>query len=97
MDGINELAKLFKERENPQQFGINTGKVVSLSPLKVAFGESIILEGDNLVVSASACYEYVLGAETVQQKNKLSIGDEVILIPSIDIQKYYLIDKVVEV
>lgn len=95
MDGFNELAKILKERENPNIMGIQVGTVVSVTPLKIVIGDKIILDTDNLVVTEGAYYDYVLGAETVQRKIKLTKNDKVILIPSNNEQTYFLIDKVV--
>lgn len=84
MDGITELAKLFKERDNPSIMGIQIGKIINPFPdIKITLGDKIILDSDDLVVS-----------ETIYAKT-IKISDQVILIPSFDEQTYYLIDKVV--
>lgn len=86
MDGISELAKLFKERENKPTMGIQIGKVLSPLPdIKIGFGDRIILDKDNLIIS-----------DLIYNKT-LENNDEVILIPASDNQTYYAIDKVVRV
>lgn len=96
MDGITELAKLFKERENPNLSEIQIGKVIGINPFTVTLGDKIILDVDDLVVAESAYYKYELIDGVIKQVIKLSVNDDVILIPSSDEQTYYLIDKVVE-
>jgi hypothetical protein len=80
---INELAKLFKERDNKPYMGPVTGIVLSPPPsINVQIGDKIILDNDHLVL-ASLVMENLIN------------GDEVILVPSRDEQTYYLIDKAV--
>lgn len=86
MDGISELAKLFKERENKPIMGIQIGKVLSPFPnVKIGLGDRIILDKENLVIS-----------ELIYNKI-LESNDEVILIPTSDNQTYYVIDKAVRI
>ncbi|MDF2546151.1 MAG: hypothetical protein K0R93_1049 [Anaerosolibacter sp.] len=52
MDGIAELAKMFKDRENIPYFGPQTGFILSPPPnIQVALGEKIILSKDRLVIA----------------------------------------------
>lgn len=125
MDGISQLASLLKERDNPNNMGIQVGTVLEAFPnIRVALGEKIILDKTNLFFSAQVLNEYktileVEGANNVittnnqtiikeedsqgnnciqvkvKWTNELAKGDEVILIPTADNQKFYLIDKVV--
>jgi len=84
MDPLSELAKLFSERNNHSPVGPLTGRVISPFPLiKISLGERIVLENDELVIS-----------ETIFNK-VLNVDDEVILIPTSSEQKYFLIDRVV--
>ncbi|WDV47146.1 DUF2577 family protein [Clostridiaceae bacterium M8S5] len=51
MQGINELAKLFKERDNNPYIGPLIGVVVEPLPdIQIALGEKILLTKENLVV-----------------------------------------------
>ncbi len=95
MDGVIELAKLFKERENISTMGIQIGKVISVNPLKIALGDKIILDTDDLVISQSAYYKYDLINGVLNQVPKLEIGDKIILLPATDEQIYIVMDKVV--
>jgi len=128
MDGIAELAKMFKERDNVAYMGPQVGKVISPPPdLKVSLGKEILLTREHLVVAAHvlAGYERALEipltddvtGETqpeligdphqhthqmgsigikgrIKFTNTLKAGDEVILIPTTDCQRYFLVDKI---
>lgn len=131
MNAINELAKMFKERNNPDIMGIQIGRVISPLPdLKISLGDSIILQNKHIVVAAHVISGYERNFEIentvdiISDTNGVSVGDhgehshtlenfmakgkikwtdclkkddEVILIPSIDQQKFYLIDKAVRI
>lgn len=97
MDGITELAKLFKERENANFMGMQVGRVININPLKISLGDKIILDVDDLIIAETAYYKYELINGTLKQVIKLFIGAEVILVPSTDEQTYFLIDKVVDI
>lgn len=84
MDGIAELAKLFKERENKQYGGPQLGKVVTVPPdIKISLGDKIILTKKHLIIA-----DHVVAG--------MLLGDIVIIIPSADGQQYYLVDKAVK-
>lgn len=95
MDGIIELAKLFKERENPSVIGLQIGKVISVNPIKIALGDKIILDADDLVISESAYYKYDLVNGVLNKVPKLKMKDKIILLPTNNEQTYFVIDKVV--
>lgn len=85
-DGITEFAKMLKERENIITEIIVIGKVLSVSPLKVADGTEIQAdEGDDLIVTNTI--------DRLRQSNELHVGDNLLLIA--DNQIYAAIDKVV--
>lgn len=91
MDGISELARLFKERDNKPYMGPIVGNVVSPLPdIKIQIDNNIILNISNLVISNHTYMHYKNIDDTW-----LVIGDKVILIPSTDEQTYFLIDKAV--
>jgi hypothetical protein len=110
---MTELAQLFKDRDNNPYMGPVTGTVISPPPgIKVSVGNNIILDNEDLIISASVLNGYereitIDGATTTASspitkiegkltfKDTLKAGDEVILLPTTDIQKYYLIDKAV--
>jgi len=59
MDGISELAKLFKERENKLYLGPQTGKVISPLPeIKVALGDKIVLTKEHLIFASHVLMDY---------------------------------------
>lgn len=52
MNGISELAKLFKERENKTYLGPQIGNIITPLPdIQVALGDKIILTKEHLVIS----------------------------------------------
>lgn len=81
-DGLTALAKMFKSRENQATSSIGVGMVVNESPLKVAFGNFSDLDKDDLV--------FAKGLET-----SLKQHEELIIIPSIDEQTYFVLAKAV--
>lgn len=84
MNGITELAKLFKQRENPNLLGVCLGTVVNLPPdLSIKLNEKITLTPKNLILS-----------ETLSLK-ELTSGDKVIIIPSTNEQLFFVLDKAV--
>lgn len=59
MEGISELAKMFKERESIKYMGPIVGTVLSPPPeIKIQIDKNIILDKGNLVVGASILKEY---------------------------------------
>ncbi|WP_427340655.1 DUF2577 family protein [Caloranaerobacter sp. DY30410] len=94
MDGISELAKMFKERENKPYMGPRVGQVISPLPeIKVKLGDKILLDKQRLII-ASHIYEH-FGWTDETGTYYLAEGDKVILIPSTDEQIYFLVDKAV--
>lgn len=66
MDGVSELARLFKERENVPYMGPQLGIVVSPLPdIKVKLGDKIILTKQHLVIAA-----HLLVTESVEYGSK---------------------------
>lgn len=82
MDGFTELALMFKERDNKTWSGINIGTIISLNPLEIRLNESVILNFNHLILSNTF--------NTVRKE----VDDQVILIPTSDEQKYYVVDKI---
>ncbi len=83
MDQIDRLAeliaKMYKENKNPPSTAPRTAKVLSVSPLKIQYGDSIILESRHLVVAAHVT---------------MLPGDTVIILPSSDFKMWYVMGKV---
>lgn len=59
MDGISELAKLFRERENKPYLGPHIGRVISPPPdIQIALGDRIILTKENLLIASHILKDY---------------------------------------
>lgn len=59
MDGISELAMLFKERDNKYYLGPQIGKVISPLPeIKIALGEKVILVKEHLIIASHILEDY---------------------------------------
>lgn len=109
MDAFTEMAKLFKERENPRSFSVEVGKVISPLPnIQISLGGEgkIILTKENLLFASQVLNEYKREFNVQYESggtakgnitfiDTLKGGDEVILIPTANKQNYYLMDKVV--
>jgi len=104
MNNIEKLAKLFSDRTNPFHLPAVQGNVVSISPLKVQYGNSIILDSTNLVVNRLLAEGFTVEytddngtttvTKTITVRDPLEIGNLVILIPDAEFKKWYLIAKV---
>lgn len=84
MDGITELAMLFKQRENNRDYSPMFGTILEVESLKIKVGEKIILESSQI----TSCITLVDNEESSD------IGREVILLPYSDDQKFILIGVV---
>ena len=57
--GINQLAQLFKERENKIYLGPQIGKVLTPPPgIKISLGDKIILDKERLIIASHVLNEY---------------------------------------
>ena len=74
MDGIGELAQLFKERENGAAYAPLIGRVVDLPDLKIRIGERILLSARQLKFCIPP--------------DGLELGREVVLLPYSKGQKF---------
>lgn len=101
---LKELAEMFGERNNPATIGVTVGEVKSLNPIKISYGDRIILDSHQLVFADSLLNGYTAeytddnGTTTVTKtitiKKELTVGDKVIMIASNSNQKYFVLDKV---
>lgn len=116
MDGITELANLFKERDNPSMQDIGIGKVTADPPEVSVKFNGFNLDRDMLVipehllphtrkiepkiiVSYTTVGDHGTHTHTVEIPeitftDGLKAGDSVIVIPSKDNKKYYVVGKV---
>lgn len=106
-----ELAKRYKDRDNPIPLEPLLGDVISIDPLKIAIMQNqAILTGDlcylcsNLVSNAKYAafvlnnvgdYGSVSTNGTIEYMNILKTGDKVMCVPTANGQKYFIVDKVV--
>ena len=84
MNGITELALLFKNRDNRSSYSPVFGKVISLPDTKIAVGDKIILTDEYL----TQCFNL---KEQDEFNNYVNIGKTVVMLPYQDNQKYILI------
>lgn len=86
MDGISELAMLFKERDNKYYLGPQIGKVISPLPeIKIALGDKIILIKEHLIIASHILKDYErefsvegqiqLSQENAGETDSASVGD----------------------
>ncbi len=77
MNGVTELAKHIRDRDNPSPYTPMFGKIISLPKLKIQLGSRVILEAED-VVSIFDIYEtrrYDGHTEYVH------LGKEIVLLP----------------
>lgn len=106
MSNLDKLASLFKERNNPSIIGITIGEVISVNPIRIKYGTSIILDTSHLIFADSLINGYAgeytdnngttIETKTVTVRSELQAGNKVIMIPSNDFKKWYVLDKAVK-
>ena len=88
MNGIEELAKMLKERENKQGYSPVFGTIIDLSMLKIHLGGKVILTEEHIVRCVS-----------IDSRNEdgeyVNIGKEAVLLPFADNQKFILIGVII--
>lgn len=87
MNGITELAKLLKERENSNGYSPMIGRIIELPNLKIRLGDKVILTSAHIKTCVSL--DIVDGTG-----NYIHLGKEVVLLPYADNQKFILIGVV---
>jgi hypothetical protein len=102
MDGLTQLAKILKERENPSIPSVTIGTVITPPPeVEIRLNERIILKKDRLIFLAHMLNNYIREADingdmiTVKWTDTVKPGDEVSLLPTADEQLYIVLDKAV--
>ncbi len=83
-NSIEKLANLFNERNNSTHVNVTTGIVLSTTPLRIKWGDNVLLEEKSLVVASIIKTGLVV----------VNISDKVIMMPDNDFKKWYIIDKV---
>lgn len=84
MNGITQLAKLFKERENANGYSPMIGRIIGLPDLKIRLGDKVIL--------TAALIKSCVSLDTVDESDRyIYLGKEVVLLPYADNQKFIVI------
>ncbi|MGE8080515.1 DUF2577 family protein [Peribacillus loiseleuriae] len=101
-DQLTELAKMFKDREQKIPPSMTTGIVISPPPnVQIRLNDVIVLYKHKLVIASSMLTEYnrlatIDGTQVqITMKDTIKPGDEVILMPVMDGQLYFVLDKAV--
>lgn len=84
MNGITELAKLFKERENQNDYSPVFGTIIELPHTKIRINDKILLTEEYL----KTCTEY---KQTDDTGRYINLQKEVVLLPYSAGQKFILI------
>jgi len=102
VDGITELALMFKKRENQPVQGICVGKVLAPPPQLKITVNGFILENEDLVVANHLLATYTSSSTNIATHGDhshtvsdiLQAGGRVIVMPSADNATYFILDKV---
>ena len=84
MNGIVEMAQMFKQRDNQSSYSPMLGKIVALPTVKIAVGDKIILTDEHLI----KCFD--INAQDTEGYY-VNIGKTVVMLPYKNNQKYILI------
>ena len=87
MNGITELAKLFKERNNEAGYSPMFGRIIELPQTKIRINEKVILNDSHLVCLFSL-------KEQNYEGDYINLGKEVVLLPFSNYQKFIVIGVV---
>ena len=87
MNGITELAKLLKERENSSGYSPMFGTIIELPQIKIRLNEKVILNNSHL----KCCVNL---KEQNQDGDYIYLGKEVALLPFANNQKFLVIGVV---
>lgn len=106
LDGATRIAQMLRNRDNPDEFGPCTAKVISINPLKLKMQDKIFLGGEynNLIISDAIdkkLKSYTIARVTTKDGSydckteiEIKINDSILVIPSQG-STWYAIDKVV--
>ena len=87
MNGITELAKLLKERENGTGYSPMFGTIIELPQIKIRLNEKVILNNSYLVCLWNL-------KEQNEDGDYIHLGKEVALLPFANNQKFLVIGVV---
>lgn len=77
MDGVTELAKHIKERDNPSPYTPMFGRVISLPKLTIQLGNNILLDADDI----KSTFDIYETREQDNHKEYIYLEKEVVLLP----------------
>lgn len=87
MNGITELAKLFKERNNDTGYSPMFGRIIELPQTKIRINEKVILNDSHLTCLFNL-------KEQNYDGDYIHLGKEVVLLPFSNYQKFIVIGVV---
>ena len=87
MNGITELAKLLKERENGTGYSPMFGTIIELPQVKIRLNEKVILNNSHLKCCINLLTQNSDG-------DYIYLGREVVLLPFANTQKFIVIGVV---
>ena len=88
MNGITELAKLLKDRENKSEYSPMFGTIIELPNLKIRLGDKVILTAKQIKKCISIDAQDEMGSY-------INVGKEVVLLPFANDQKFVLLGVVI--
>lgn len=77
MNGVTELAKHIKNRDNPSPYTPMFGKIIALPKLKIQLGDKILLDADDV----KAIFNLYETREHDRYQEYIHLGREVVLLP----------------
>ena len=84
MNGVTELARHIKSRDNPAPYTPMFGKIISLPKLKIKLGSRVILEADDV----KAIFDIYETRGYDGHTEYIHLGKEVVLLPYSDDNKF---------
>lgn len=77
MNGVTELAKHIKNRDNPSPYTPMFGKIIELPNLKIQLGNNILLDADDIKFT----FDLYETREEDNHTEYIHLGKEVVLLP----------------
>lgn len=77
MDGVTELAKHIKNRDNPSPYTPMFGRIISLPKLTIQLGNNILLDADDI----KSTFDIYETREQDNHKEYIYLEKEVVLLP----------------
>lgn len=103
-NNLKELANMMQPFK--PSIGITVGKVLSVDPYRIQYGDKIILESKHLRFTSALINGYTgdytddngtsTATKQVTVKNNLQVGDQVILMPDNSNKIWFVIDRMVK-